>query len=406
MQSVHLFRETGGIHHEFVLIRLGGDGIPSSWLRVERAARFKQHWHRLQVDSFGPIFAGVALRESISFGCSKPELLFQEADELGSVRIMPECYATSAPLHLAELVDQIHSISETSPRYRLLTHNCRWFARRILLTFAQRQNRLAPGTFGVLWNDMPSSYFELSRLVTKDPFGGRPVEGKEGTWIHALSLCRAADIYRLSGRNAEALALCVETLPAMRSMVRSNPTDERKYLLAQCLMTQHIVLQHLNRYGEAIHVAQEVVSIIHTVKTQAADDPLGPLGMIGLIALGNSCNLLASQGQFELAEDGMRTVVDMWRVCYERTRGAPTIARVYMQARGHMALRFQGTGKLRQALREAEGAVRGVAELYQTRRDLYCFDLAWLLQIFADVLQSTCRLGEAYLVSALSIHFY
>lgn len=409
VQGVHLFRETGGIHHEFVLIRLGGVGITSSWLRIERAARFKQHWHRLQLDSFGPVFAGVALRESVSFGRSKAELLFQQADEIGSIEIVPERYVASAPLYLAELVDQIRNISDTSPLYHLLTHNCRWFARQTLLTLAQRQNRLAPGSFKVLWHDMPSSYSDLSRMVSRDRFGGRPVEGKEGAWIHALSLCRAADAFRLSGRNEEALALCAETLPAMSSMVRSKPTDKRKSILTGCLLIKQVALQHLNRSEESIIALQEVVNVIHARASPANAYNMGTLKAYQLMALGNYSSLLASQGHLEMAEETLHTAVNGWRAYYDEIRCtsfAPHVARVCLQVGGHWALQLARIGKFEQAFSEAEAAVRGMAGLHQTRRDVNCFDLAWLLQLFADVLQLSGRLGEAYLVSALCIHFY
>lgn len=410
VRSVHLFREVDGIHHEFVLVRFEGAKFGPSWLRIERAARFKQRRHKLQLDSFGPLFAGVTLRESVSFGCSKTDLMFHEAEELGSVSIVSELDDDSHSLYLQELTDQVFLISNTCPKYRLLSHNCRWLARRILLTFAQRQNRLAPNSFCVTWNDLPSSYAALDNLLSKDPFGGRPADGKHGAWINALGLMHSADIYRMSGRDTEALQLCEENIPLVRKMIEERPSESRKVLLSHCLLTHYIVLQHLNRYEEAIQVASESLKIIFVDIGQSSSARIGEnrtgLFIHSLFNLQNMCGLLSSRHQFEAAEEGQSIVVAHWRSLYEATDGTGPVALYYMQCRGNMALRFSASEKHGEACAEGEAAVRGIAALHRTRHDLYTFDLAWLLCIFSQVLHKAGRTGEAYLVSELSVFFY
>lgn len=55
MKSAHLFRGGGLLHHEFALICFGKDGVPDSWMRVERAARQKPSRLAPRMDSIGPL---------------------------------------------------------------------------------------------------------------------------------------------------------------------------------------------------------------------------------------------------------------------------------------------------------------------------------------------------------------
>lgn len=87
VRSVALFRDRRApLHHEFVLLSFGSqNGSPTSWVRLERAARRKAHWHMLQRDSFGPLFGGATLLESVSFGRVQEDLIHAPADELASI---------------------------------------------------------------------------------------------------------------------------------------------------------------------------------------------------------------------------------------------------------------------------------------------------------------------------------
>ncbi|KAF8305191.1 hypothetical protein DL93DRAFT_2172695 [Clavulina sp. PMI_390] len=198
VQSVQLFREQGVIHHEFVLICFGGAGVVSSWVRFERAARIKNHWHRVQLDSSGPVVGGATLRETVTYSISKEALITPKAERLGFVsRTAVTDAKASTPLNnemlLAELGHQLQVTSGVYPKYKLFSANCRWFARRILLNFAQRLVVVAPFDNAIWWAEQQVSYGELYKKLKKEPFGGDILEGQHGALVkkEATSIRRA-----------------------------------------------------------------------------------------------------------------------------------------------------------------------------------------------------------------------
>lgn len=132
VRSVHLYREREApLHHEFALISFGktDEPLPSSWMRVERAALLKSKKLRPKWDSFGPIFQGAPLRETVTVAASK-ESLAGRANELAAVTIPSfDKQKGTAPFFLDELARQLLNTSGSRPQYQLLTANCRWFAR-------------------------------------------------------------------------------------------------------------------------------------------------------------------------------------------------------------------------------------------------------------------------------------
>lgn len=132
VQSVHLYREREApLHHEFALISFGEGGSARSWMRVERAALLKGRKFMPKWDSFGPIFQGAPLRETVTIAASQAELA-GNADELASVSLAPspsEKQKFASPFYLDELARHLMNTSSSRPQYQLLTANCRWFAR-------------------------------------------------------------------------------------------------------------------------------------------------------------------------------------------------------------------------------------------------------------------------------------
>jgi hypothetical protein len=127
VKTVHLYRERDApLHHEFALVSFSGEGIKRSWMRVERAALLKSRKYVPNWDSFGPIFRGAPLRETVSVGPTKDELS-GDAEEIAAVQLGES--RMSAPLYLDEFAKQLLNTSQSRPSYQLLTANCRWFAR-------------------------------------------------------------------------------------------------------------------------------------------------------------------------------------------------------------------------------------------------------------------------------------
>lgn len=158
----------------------------------------KNHWHRIQPDSSGPIIGGATLRETVTYSISKEALITPKAERLGFVsRTAATDAKANIPLNnemlIAELGHQLRVITGVYPKYKLFSANCRWFARRILLNFAQRLVALAPFYQTILWRERQVSYQELHRKLEKEPFGGDVLEGRHSASVQkeATSIRRA-----------------------------------------------------------------------------------------------------------------------------------------------------------------------------------------------------------------------
>jgi hypothetical protein len=212
VRSVHLYRGRTAIHHEFVLICFEAGDV-CSWLRVERAAQVK--WRHMEMESLGPLVGGAPLRESVSFSRSKYALSGVHADEVASVALNDP--ATSPNVNPRMLLDtlasQLCSVSDASPRYQLFKANCRWFARRVILSFAQQLNTLAPGCSTVVWGGKLSSLDDLLLNIRMERFGGRQLlEGPKAALMGAQNLTQLADTYRKTQNYSKALEACQASL--------------------------------------------------------------------------------------------------------------------------------------------------------------------------------------------------
>lgn len=184
-QSAHIFRERKApLHHEFALVSFKHHTGAFSWLRLERAARYKDHF--FQADSFGPVLKGAELREKVSFATSMQALIPSPVDEIASATVNASPSGEGVPFH--HFARHIRYISNTNPQYQLFSANCRWFARRIVLSFAQRLHQVGPDAFTAMWAGKPTTYARLHHEIQGDPFGGRQLEGKKGGSIQVENL--------------------------------------------------------------------------------------------------------------------------------------------------------------------------------------------------------------------------
>lgn len=80
-------------------------------------------------DSWGPIFGGVQLRESVTFASTQTALITSPADELARISVLT---APRSSIHhgvvvtLPELIHQLSAVSFAHAKYLLLTANCRY----------------------------------------------------------------------------------------------------------------------------------------------------------------------------------------------------------------------------------------------------------------------------------------
>lgn len=405
IQSIHLYRETKApLHHEFALVRLGNEGIPSSWIRVERAARYKTR--KIETDSLGPLFGGVTLRENISFATEKTKLIYSEANELAVGRRTPEASELD-PFYLTELAALMNSVFVASSKYRLLTYNCRWFARQLTLVTAQRFDSLVSGLSSITWKGESVTYEQLIVAVADDPFGGRPLRDEQSAWIHAMTKYQVAEQLMENGQWREALPRFRETLPLIKARATKDGGLSRSRILGGGLVYESLCLLHLGRRDEALRSLDEALDIfensIHPPHRQGAYNSLtqatrfaGQLAALGLNKQARRLQLAALDGWPRSPEE------------LSRVETPPHVNRVQMvitfiEALGNAARFAQKDGELVEALSLSEITVRHLAVLHRADDELYRIDLAWHLNLFAEVLKNAGRVGEAFLVSSLCL---
>lgn len=227
IQSIHLFRERGILHHEFALVSFANQERPPNWIRLERAARFKNHWHRIQADSLGPIIGGARLRETISFARSKDALLpmISPADEIASVILptiqprTPIASHTTFPHFMAT----VHAISQSKDQYRLFSDNCRWFARRIVLTVAELgliNSQRAVRCHGDLVSDVL-----FLRTLQSDRYGGRQLSGPGSTLVKARVLQRVAENITSATFSSDDRLHALSAIAKAQDLFDSMPAD-------------------------------------------------------------------------------------------------------------------------------------------------------------------------------------
>lgn len=410
VQSIHLYRETKApLHHEFAIISLGKTPEnTTSWLRVERAARFKTRWHKLESDSLGPLLGGVKLRESISFASTKQALLYEEADELAFVARSAEACSTD-PLRLKGLIQIFNSVSTASPVYQLLTYNCRWFARQMCLSVALRFDTIVKGQSTVIWRDNVISYDDFAKNIVKDPFGGRPLQDKQSTWVLAMSRMQAAERLMDECHYAEALSALQEFLPEIGAYSEDAKPIAGPRILAGSLLHQAWCLLRLGRAPEGLKTLDESLSIFES----SVHPPSVPV----------ACNSLNQLSWFSGLLDNLQYRTQAMRLQRAALIGWPNspsqwseiaiplgvdctrLMVAYTTAQGNMARFCLRAGNTKEALYWALCAVQGTVALYNKAKTKHCFTLAWDLNLFSIALQENQRVGEAYLVSALSLHF-
>lgn len=223
MRSAHLFRSRSApLHHEFTLVRFGGSGIADSWIRLERAARQKLHVLMPQLDSYGPFFGGVELRESVSFA-SQMEDLSENADELCSVTTLVDPLRVEYADHmlLSEFAAQLTETSQADPLYRLFSANCRWFARRNILSIAQRSAAIG-AVDSIHWKGQPIDAEELSTKLLNDRFGGRQLAGTRGIEIRASGFINLARTSLIAHRNSIAIEQGHKALTLLETIEAPN----------------------------------------------------------------------------------------------------------------------------------------------------------------------------------------
>lgn len=88
LQTTHLHRsKKAPFHHEYVVLGFGPNAkAPTSWVRLERAARFKSSLYISGAGSLQSLFKDVEAQETMSVASSRAELCLN-SDQLGAIVI-------------------------------------------------------------------------------------------------------------------------------------------------------------------------------------------------------------------------------------------------------------------------------------------------------------------------------
>ncbi|KAF8330391.1 uncharacterized protein EI90DRAFT_3060582 [Cantharellus anzutake] len=259
VRSAHLFRETDPIHHEYAIFGLQESSF-SSWLRVERAARFKDRRHRLQADMFDPLFKGTPLRQQLWLGASKEDIISPNGREILVLSIHDP---DTARLSLQELTHQISESSAISDIYLLFTENCRWFARRNILSLGERM-RMMNHLISLSWKGKEADPGGLASLLGKDPNGGWQLGGTKGAYLQADSLVEAARVALSQGRPREAIPFAEEALSLLEPL--DDPKRAVRLLIARSSAHRHLAsaLEETGELPMALHHMREACELSTT----------------------------------------------------------------------------------------------------------------------------------------------
>ncbi len=405
VHSVHLFRERKApLHHEFALVSFTNGLGQYSWIRLERAARIKNRW--LQADSFGPILSGAALRETVTVGAWKEELLSIESpvDEVAAVRMNDSLPSESKNgVVIDDFVEHLQTISKAKPEYQLFSANCRWFARRILLSTAQRLQSLGgPAKYRFLWKMKPVTYDLLFTKIQGDPFGGKQLEKSEGQIIKARSLIDLAANQRENSKYPEALASCDEALWILHAM--SKDAIARQTTLIRAFSEMYRIRRDTNAHEEALIAIRQACTVLRVV----CKDEQQAQSLIGI--LGSAMSNLSQAVQQSIGEEvrakiqGALEAHDIWAELYASN---PSFHhQSFVSSLFTVSEAYEGAGKETEAIHYSDEAVKVQRKTCLANAEQGVFPLDVALNAHAELLGRLNRTSEAYdcMKKRVSIH--
>lgn len=381
MRSTHLFRSRSApLHHEFTLVCYGRPGIADSWVRVERSARHKAHALIPQLDSFGPIFGGVELRESVSFSSQMSDLN-ENADELCSVTTLAAVDFTDHML-ISEFAAQLAETSSADPLYRLFTANCRWFARRSILSIAQRLTTIR-AVDSIYWKGQSVDAEELGARLLNDRFGGRQLAGTRGIEIRASGFINLSRTSLIAHRYSSAIEQGHKALKLLETI--EAPNKVQLDLIYNACWYLGGAYNARDAYFEAFRYLQR------------ARDIAGQIGRRTLLMDETYAANLQNIGRSEDALAVRKNIIDMLRG--EEPDRHPFTLEIFCNTLIPYASHLLTVGQILEALNIIEEGVSMRRRLVEYRPDLHRRSLGQALSVLGGVYLKLDRIEEAYNVS-------
>jgi tetratricopeptide (TPR) repeat protein len=381
MRSAHLFRSRSApLHHEFTLVCYGRPGIADSWVRVERAARHKAHALMPQLDSFGPIFGGVELRESVSFA-SQMEDLNENADELCSVTTLAEADFTDHML-ISEFAAQLNETSSADPLYRLFSANCRWFARRSILSIAHRLTVIR-AVESIHWKGQSIDAEELGAKLLDDRFGGRQLAGTRGIEIRASGFINLARTSLIAHRYSSTIEQGHKALKLLETI--EAPNKVQLDLIYNACWYLGSAYNARDTYFEAFRYLQRARDIAEQIggRTLLMDETYAA----NLQNIGRPEDALAVR----------KNIIDTLRG--EEPYRHPFTLEIFGNTLIPYASHLLPAGQVLEALNIIEEGVSIRRRLMEYRPDLHSRSLGQALSVLGSVYLKLDRIEEAYNVS-------
>ncbi|KAF9511455.1 hypothetical protein BS47DRAFT_1174635 [Hydnum rufescens UP504] len=395
VRSVRLYRHRRApLHHEFAIISFGNGHDSESWMRVERAAALRSRWFFPKMDSSGPFIGGAKLRETISYA-TRMESLIVGADELACVAPDLEKIDSLALMHLNEFAVQLQITSNTYGRYKLLTSNCRWFARRIVLNFAEHMKSQGPH-YRISWAQSPSSFDELDRNLREEPFGGRQLTGRKNVQLNAANLTITAwNLLRNRGLIDQAIDHVNKAVAILETLDDVKDKERHQYLVSIAHHILGIALMDRGSFLEALIASKKALEIIEPVKATKKIQLL-----YNQVTIAYSLHKL---GRFGEAVSVWGEIIQGWREqC--RVHDDPVSTQGLAEALHSQAIDLvESTNSLEEAITNLEEAIRLKQKLYTYRPRLYGRTLEGSFSLYADFTGRVGNATQAFTVSNLSV---
>lgn len=170
----------------------------------------------LHVDSFKALIGGIAPYELASFSLSEAKLS-QHSDVIASISTTSHI---PLDINLVQFLDGVRGASTIHPKYGLLSTNCRWFSRRIILNIAEWYKSSATKP-SVLWNGSSIPFDNLPSKLGDETFGGRQLKEKSAqSDIHNLAVLAAATALR--GELSAAHTIYSQSLTVLQNTIKHS----------------------------------------------------------------------------------------------------------------------------------------------------------------------------------------
>ncbi|KAF9511187.1 hypothetical protein BS47DRAFT_1197575 [Hydnum rufescens UP504] len=217
------------------------------------------------------IVGGAVLRQTITFSRLKNDLTSSEDTEFVSI-VVDTPLPSSSPrhIHLNELGTQFVQVSTTSNRYLLFTENCRWFARRNVLSIIQRLSEANIG-FYTSWHTRRCPDKKIRDNLSSGPFSGWQLYGSKSTLIEAKDSLDHAWTLLAGKQYPEAVVNCQKAHTLLSSVRVPSSRRENLRSTASSLLAQGLYGIGEKHWREGLNEHRKACKTSHALRAEFED---------------------------------------------------------------------------------------------------------------------------------------